>query len=197
MNSGKNGILIGASKTSSVQSNNISSSKADAIHLNSKANVNVIKGNHFNVHGKYALYCDKGSTANVYVNNYKNSSGRYGYSKGDKKDYKFANLTVPTVTVSKKGTTATVSWKKVSGANDYYVYRSTSKKGTYSYIGHTKSTKFQNKKLKKGKTYYYKVSAVKVANGIKQRSNLSTVKGKKNINLLEDINNEMCYYGCR
>lgn len=179
MNSGKNGILIGASKTSSVQSNNISSSKADAIHLNSKANVNVIKGNLFNVHGKYALYCDKGSTANVYVNNYKNSSGRYGYSKGDKKDYKFANLTVPTVTVSKKGTTATVSWKKVSGANDYYVYRSTSKNGTYSYIGHTKSTKFQNKKLKKGKTYYYKVSAVKVANGIKQRSNFSTVKGKK------------------
>ncbi|WP_294951963.1 right-handed parallel beta-helix repeat-containing protein [uncultured Eubacterium sp.] len=179
MNSGKNGILIGASKTSSVQSNNISSSKADAIHLNSKANVNVIKGNLFNVHGKYAIYCDKGSTANVYVNNYKNSSGRYGYSKGDKKDYKFANLAVPTVTVSKKGTTATVSWKKVGGANDYYVYRSTSKNGTYSYIGHTKSTKFQNKKLKKGKKYYYKVSAVKVANGIKQRSNLSTVKGKK------------------
>ncbi|MGN0516644.1 right-handed parallel beta-helix repeat-containing protein [Eubacterium sp.] len=178
-NSGKNGVLIGASKTSSVQSNKISSSGADAIHVNSKANVNTIKGNTFNVHGKYAIYCDKGSTANVYVNNYKNSSGRYGYSKGDKKDYKFANLAVPTVTVSKKGTTATVSWKKVGGANDYYVYRSTSKNGTYSYIGHTKSTKFQNKKLKKGKTYYYKVSAVKVANGIKQRSNLSTVKGKK------------------
>ena len=179
MNSGKNGILIGASKTSSVQSNNISSSKADAIHVNSKASVNTIKGNTFNAHGKYAIYCDKSSTANIYVNNYKNSSGRYGYSKGEKKDYKFANLAVPTVTVSKKGTTATVSWKKVGGANDYYVYRSTSKNGTYSYIGHTKSTKFQNKKLKKGKTYYYKVSAVKVANGIKQRSNLSTVKGKK------------------
>ena len=179
MNSGKNGILIGASKTSSVQSNNISSSKADAIHVNSKASVNAIKGNTFNAHGKYAIYCDKSSTANIYVNNYKNSSGRYGYSKGDKKDYKFANIAVPTVTVSKKGTTATVSWKKVGGANDYYVYRSTSKNGTYSYIGHTKSTKFQNKKLKKRKTYYYKVSAVKVANGIKQRSNLSTVKGKK------------------
>lgn len=179
MNSGKNGILIGASKTSSVQSNSISSSKADAIHINSKASVNAIKGNTFNAHGKYAIYCDKSSTANIYVNNYKNSSGRYGYSKGDKKDYKFANLAVPKVTVSKKGTTATVSWKKVGGANDYYVYRSTSKNGTYSYIGHTKSTKFQNKKLKKGKTYYYKVSAVKVANGIKQRSNLSTVKGKK------------------
>lgn len=179
MNSGKNGILIGASKTSSVQSNNISSSKADAIHVNSKASVNAIKGNTFNAHGKYAIYCDKSSTANVYVNNYKNSSGRYGYSKGNKKDYKFANLAVPTVKVSKKGKTATVSWKKIGGANDYYVYRSTSKNGTYSYIGHTKSTKFQNKKLKKGKTYYYKVSAVKVANGIKQRSNLSTVKGKK------------------
>ncbi len=179
MNSGKNGILIGASKTSSVQSNNISSSKADAIHVNSKASVKTIKGNTFDAHGKYAIYCDKSSTANVYVNNYKNSSGRYGYSKGDKKDYKFANLAVPTVKVSKKGKTATVSWKKVKGANDYYVYRSTSKNGTYSYIGHTKSTKYQNKKLKKGKTYYYKVSAVKVANGIKQRSNLSTVKGKK------------------
>ena len=34
-------------------------------------------------------------------------------------------------------------------------------------------------KLKKGKKYYYKVSAVKVGNGVKARSNLSSYRGKK------------------
>ena len=60
--------------------------------------------------------------------------------------------------------TVTVSWKKVKGATGYVVYRSTKKNGTYKAIktitkGST--TKYKNKKLKKKKTYYYKVRAVK------------------------------------
>ncbi len=179
-NSGKNGVLIGQNTGSSIQYNNISSSGADAIHVNAKAKVSSVSGNTFNGHGKYAIYFEKDATGNVYTNNYKNSSSRYGISKGAKKDYKFANYSVPKLNaISKKGTTATVSWKKVSGASVYYVYRATSKNGTYSYIGSTKKTSYQNTKLKKGKKYYYKVSAVKLANGVKARSNLSSYKGKK------------------
>lgn len=178
-NSGKNGILIGAAKVNSIQKNNISSSRSNAIQINAKGNVSAIKGNVFNSNSKYAIYFDKNASGNVYANNYKNCSSRYGYSKGTKKDYKFANVGVPSISVSKSGTSAKISWKKVGGATTYYIYRATSKKGTYSYIGSTKSKKYTNKKLKKGKTYYYKVQAVKVANGVKSRSNLSNYKSKK------------------
>ena len=179
-NSEKNGILIGKCSGTNIQRNNIVSSGADGIHVNSKANVSAITSNTLNDSGKYAIYFEKDAIGNVYLNNYKNCSARYGYSKGEKKDYKFANLAVPAVKpIKKSGRTVTLSWKKVGGASVYYVYRSTSKKGTYSYVGSTKKTSFKNGKLKKGKKYYYKVSAVKVGNGVKARSNLSSYRGKK------------------
>lgn len=179
-NSEKNGILIGKCSGTNIQRNNIVSSGADGIHVNSKANVSAITSNTLNDSGKYAIYFEKDAIGNVYLNNYKNCSARYGYSKGEKKDYKFANLAVPAVKpIKKSGRTVTLSWKKVGGASVYYVYRSTSKKGTYSYVGSTKKTSFKNSKLKKGKKYYYKVSAVKVGNGVKARSNLSSYRGKK------------------
>ena len=179
-NSEKNGILIGKCSGTNIQRNNIVSSGADGIHVNSKANVSAITSNTLNDSGKYAIYFEKDAIGNVYLNNYKNCSARYGYSKGEKKDYKFANLAVPAFKpIKKSGRTVTLSWKKVGGVSVYYVYRSTSKKGTYSYVGSTKKTSFKNSKLKKGKKYYYKVSAVKVGNGVKARSNLSSYRGKK------------------
>lgn len=179
-NSEKNGILIGKCSGTTIQLNNIVSSGTDAIHINSGASVNTISSNIFDGHGKYAVYFEKEAVGNVYYNNYKNSSARYGYSKGEKKDVQFANYGTPKLNpIKKKGTTVTVSWKKVGGSSVYYIYRATSKNGAYSYIGSTKKTSFKNKKLKKGKKYYYKVSAVKVANGVKARSNLSSYRGKK------------------
>lgn len=62
--------------------------------------------------------------------------------------------------------TATVTWKKVKGATGYIVYRATKKNGKYKAvktITKASTTKFKNKKLKKKKTYYYKVRAVKKA----------------------------------
>lgn len=179
-NSEKNGILIGKCSGTNIQRNNIVSSGADGIHVNSKANVSAITSNTLNDSGKYAIYFEKDAIGNVYLNNYKNCSARYGYSKGEKKDYKFANLAVPAVKpIKKSGRTVTLSWKKVGGASVYYIYRATSKNGAYSYVGSTKKTSFKNGKLKKGKKYYYKVSAVKVGNGVKARSNLSSYRGKK------------------
>lgn len=59
---------------------------------------------------------------------------------------------------------ATVSWKKVKGATGYVVYRATKKNGKYKAVKKiTKGStiKYTNKKLKKKKTYYYKVRAFK------------------------------------
>ncbi|MBQ6496802.1 MAG: UvrD-helicase domain-containing protein [Firmicutes bacterium] len=42
----------------------------------------------------------------------------------------------------------------------YEVYRATSKKGNYTMVKSTKSTKFTNKKLKPGKKYFYRVYAL-------------------------------------
>jgi len=56
-------------------------------------------------------------------------------------------------------TKAKLSWKAVSGAKGYVVYRSTSKNGTYTRVGSTFLTSYTNSSLVSGKTYYYKVRA--------------------------------------
>lgn len=77
----------------------------------------------------------------------------------------------------------TLKWKKASGANGYYIYRSTSKKGTYKKVATIKkgtTVKYTDKKgLKKKKTYYYKIVAYKKANGITATSADSAVKKVK------------------
>ena len=53
-----------------------------------------------------------------------------------------------------------LSWDKISGASKYYVYRATSKSGSYEKIGSTTSTSYTDSDAKVGKKYYYKVKAV-------------------------------------
>ncbi len=57
--------------------------------------------------------------------------------------------------------TLKVTWKKVSGATSYAVYRSTSRNGTYKKVGTAKNGKlsFVDKTCSCGKKYYYKVKA--------------------------------------
>ncbi len=52
-----------------------------------------------------------------------------------------------------------LSWGKVSGAAGYSIERSTQKNQGFQKIGTTKNLSFIDKKLKKGKTYYYRVRA--------------------------------------
>ena len=73
-------------------------------------------------------------------------------------------------------TSITMSWKKVTGATGYEVYRSTSKNGKYSKVKTTTSTSLKNGKLSRGKTYYYKVRAYKTINGTKLYGKFSSVK---------------------
>ncbi|MGI6721131.1 MAG: fibronectin type III domain-containing protein [Anaerovoracaceae bacterium] len=56
-----------------------------------------------------------------------------------------------------------VSWKKVPGARGYKVYRTTKKHGRFKKVATVRKTAFINKKLKKGKRYYYKVRAYRMA----------------------------------
>ena len=61
---------------------------------------------------------------------------------------------------------ATLTWKKVKGAAGYQVYRSMRKNGKYVCVKkNLKAAKYTDKKLKKGKTYYYKVCAYKKVSG--------------------------------
>ena len=117
-----------------------------------------------------ALNADSGSEYTLYSN----VSG-----------YRFATatLTKPAIKTIKAGKKkATVKWGKIKGANGYVIYRSVKKSKGYKAVktitrGGTVS--FINKKLKKGKRYYFKVRAYRTVNGKKVYSSYSAVKSVK------------------
>ena len=64
-----------------------------------------------------------------------------------------------------------LTWKPVTGATAYEVYRSTSQSGTYSLLSTTASTSYVNTSAVAGTTYYYKVKAI-CGNGASAYSNI-------------------------
>jgi len=83
---------------------------------------------------------------------------------------------------SESYSTIRVTWNKVSGANGYKVYRSTSKDGKYAAIGSTaknSAVTFLDKKAVTGKTYYYKVRAYRNVSGKKVYGSYSATKKAK------------------
>lgn len=79
-------------------------------------------------------------------------------------DNKPARLTPPTITsVASAGLgRLTVKWTPVADAEGYYLYRSTSPNGTYSYVGAVREkgkTSYTNGSRKLNSRYYYKVKA--------------------------------------
>ena len=76
--------------------------------------------------------------------------------------------------------TAKVTWKKVDGAKSYKLYRATKKSGKYTLVKkNITKTSYLNKNLKKGKTYYYKVTAVNAFDKACKTSAVKSVKIKK------------------
>jgi fibronectin type 3 domain-containing protein len=61
-----------------------------------------------------------------------------------------------------KNRKVTLTWTKVKGAKSYQIYRSANGGKTYKRIITVKGTKHVTKKMPKGKTYKYKVKAVKL-----------------------------------
>ena len=83
---------------------------------------------------------------------------------------------------SESYSTIRVTWNKVSGANGYKVYRSTSKDGKYAAIGSTaknSAVTFLDKKAVTGKTYYYKVRAYRNVSGKKVYGSYSATEKAK------------------
>lgn len=88
----------------------------------------------------------------------------------------------PSVSLKSGKRKATIKWNRVSGASGYQIYRSLKRTSGFKAVKTIKkgSTKyFVNKKLKKGKTYYYKVRAYKTVSKKKIYGNFSTVKSVK------------------
>ena len=81
----------------------------------------------------------------------------------------------PTVTISRSGGKAKLSWKAVSGATKYWVYRSTDGK-KYTRVAITTKLSYADSKSKSGTKYYYKVMAVAVVNETNVGSAFSAVK---------------------
>ncbi len=139
--------------------------KLTGIKSSSKVNVDVKKGKYYilvkpnyNYSDSYApTQCTYNLTAN--------------YTKAP------AAVKLSSATGGKKQ--VTLKWKKVSKASGYYVYRSTSKNGTYKKVATIKkgsTTKYVDKKLKAKTKYYYKVKAYTTTKGLTAEGSFSKVK---------------------
>ena len=89
-----------------------------------------------------------------------NSAGESAYS-----NVVSGRATVTTLTMGHSSTSGKpqLTWKAVSGAASYKVYRATAKNGAYSVINTTKALTYTNVGAALGTTYYYKVEALNAA----------------------------------
>ena len=89
-----------------------------------------------------------------------NSAGESAYS-----NIVSGRATVTTLTMGHSATSGKpqLTWKAVSGAASYKVYRATAKNGAYSVINTTKALTYTNVGAALGTTYYYKVEALNAA----------------------------------
>ena len=86
-----------------------------------------------------------------------NSAGESAYS-----NIVSGRATVTTLTMGHSATSGKpqLTWKAVSGAASYKVYRATTKNGAYTVINTTKALTYTNVGAALGTTYYYKVEAL-------------------------------------
>ena len=92
-------------------------------------------------------------------------------------------LKKPVVTLKRYANKRTIkiSWKKVTGAQGYKIYRATKKKGKYKLIKTIKkgsTVSYKNTKLSRSKKYYYKVRAYRKVGKKYVYSPYSTIKVK-------------------
>jgi fibronectin type 3 domain-containing protein len=53
-----------------------------------------------------------------------------------------------------------LTWKEISGAKNYRIYRCETKNGKYTYLGSTTKLKYADKTAEAGTKYFYKVKAM-------------------------------------
>ena len=81
----------------------------------------------------------------------------------------------PTVSINRSNGKPKLSWKAVSGAKKYWIYRSTDGKN-FKYFDSTTKTSYTNSGAASGTKYYYRVKAVAVVNGKNVTSANSSTK---------------------
>ena len=102
-----------------------------------------------------------------------------GYSNIVSGKAKAAAPAAPSVTAGNSSTgKPRLTWKAVSGAVSYRIYRSESRGTGYSLLGTTSSTSYTNTGAKAGKTYYYRVKAVNRDGMASGYSNIVSGKAK-------------------
>ena len=89
----------------------------------------------------------------------------------------FTSLAKPSVSITTANGKPKLSWKAVTGADKYYVYRSTDGKN-FSYWDSTTKTSYINSGAKKNTKYYYKVKAVCASNSNANSAQSSAVSIK-------------------
>mgnify|MGYP004495973001 FL=1 len=105
------------------------------------------------------------------------------------------NLKKTTVSASNISNGINVSWKKVSGAKSYKVYRKASGAKKYSVVKKTnnKTVKYLDKKVSAGKTYSYQVVAVKGKETSKSKiKSITRLLAPKNVKVQSYVKNN--YY---
>lgn len=123
-----------------------------------------------------------GKTYKYKVRPYKVSDGGTYYGDFSNTVKAVTNPKAPKIKLKAGKGQVKVSWKKISGANGYEVYRSTKKSKGYKKVATIKkasTVKYTNKKLKKNKKYYFKVRAYKIVNKKKLYSSYSSPKQVK------------------
>ena len=126
------------------------------------------------VSSKYKEYTNTGlKTGTTYywkVRAYRSASGERVYSNLSKAISRKATLLSPSNLRTEKVSSRIVRirWNKVEGASGYMLYRSApNKNGSFKRINtvNSKYSSLQDKSLKKGKRYYWKMKAYKIVNG--------------------------------
>ena len=108
-----------------------------------------------------------------------NSVGTSGYSNIVSGKAKAAAPAAPSVTIGNSSTgKPQLTWKAVSGAVKYEIYRSTRQNSGYSLLGTTTSTSYVNTGASTGTTYYYRVKAVNRNGMASGYSNIVSCKAK-------------------
>ena len=183
-----NNTVIGNNKNSGITLND--NSKSNRLYNNSvkgfengiyiaNSNGDVLKSNILENNG-FGIYFSSEIKAYTHKNFFNSNSKGNCFSAGETKSYKFSNLSEPEIKVTKFSKTATIRWKKIKHSKYYQIYRSTSNNGEYKKIATVKDARtYKDKKLKKGKTYYYKVRARRKLNNVYNYSEFSTIKSIK------------------
>ena len=104
-------------------------------------------------------------------------NGKNVASANSSKKSLLTSLAKPSVSITTSNGKPKLSWKAVTGADKYYVYRSTDGKN-FSYWDSTTKTTYINSGAKKNTKYYYKVKAVCASNSNANSAQSSAVSIK-------------------